>query len=446
MRELIVSTLQKKNLVAQSNKIVEGRYTATKNELILLVAMISLIEPKDKEFLTFSVTINELSKILNIDSKSALREFKKISRRLMTKVVEIETQDGWEMFQWVTFSQLKGNLVSLRFHDHLKPYLLDLKRSGNFTQYRLEIIIQFRSSYTIRIYQILREYYSKRMYEFEFSLDYFRNMVLGEKSKKYPVFREFRKYVLNVAQKELSKINEDISTKAVPVYKSDLNFKLVTRRTGRKISHLKFIIQEQNIKPAPKVKPVITIAKESDTTEIPQILIDYEAYGVMRTVAEPYLEARGEQALIKTLERCKKDHKAGKIKDNIGGYLFSLLKSNAGQQTPAEREEEKKKEEKKRKAEEVRKQKLLAEKREEFKNECSSKLRKDFINSLSEEKRETIRQDFINSSDPFFANAILRKNDLFHPAFGAAVIPLIPQYEQQKEEYAIRKLKELGFI
>ena len=69
MRERIVSKLQKNNLVAQSNKLIRGRYSLTKGELTLLVAMISLISPKDKEFPVFSVTVSELSKILNIDSK-----------------------------------------------------------------------------------------------------------------------------------------------------------------------------------------------------------------------------------------------------------------------------------------------------------------------------------------------------------------------------------------
>jgi len=47
-----MSNLTKNNLVAQTNRLIEARYTMTKNELLLLFAMVSLINPKDKNFLT----------------------------------------------------------------------------------------------------------------------------------------------------------------------------------------------------------------------------------------------------------------------------------------------------------------------------------------------------------------------------------------------------------
>ena len=55
MGELIVSKLKKNNLIAHANSLIESRYSITKNEQILLFAMISLINPNDKEFV-FSET------------------------------------------------------------------------------------------------------------------------------------------------------------------------------------------------------------------------------------------------------------------------------------------------------------------------------------------------------------------------------------------------------
>jgi plasmid replication initiation protein len=224
-----MSMLQKKNLVAQHNNIIEGRYYATKNELTLLIAMISLINPKDRDFLTFSVTVDKLAEILMLDRKSALREFKKVSTRLLKRVIEVKTKDGWMMFQWVSKVILKGNGVILRFHDDLKPYLLELKKTGNFTQYRLGIIVNFRSLYSVRIYQILRAYHCKKINTFEFSINEFRKMILGEKNMEtYPVFYEFKRKVIMKAQLELNNKNE-----ATGLYISDLGFDLATRRTAR---------------------------------------------------------------------------------------------------------------------------------------------------------------------------------------------------------------------
>jgi len=331
-----MSKLQKKNLVAQHNNIIEGRYYATKNELTLLIAMISLINPNDREFLTFSVTVDELARILMLDKKSALREFKKISTRLLKRVIEVKTEDGWEMFQWVSKVVLKGNVVILRFHDDLKPYLLELKKTGHFTQYRLGIIVNFRSLYTVRIYQILRSYYCKKIYTFEFSIDEFRKMMLGGKATKaYPVFYEFKRKVITKAQNELNKQDE-----VTELYVSDLGFDLQTRRTGRNISHLIFTIKTQQTTPIPKAKT--ETAQTANNTNVPPIILDYEAIGVMRKTVKPYFDQRGEQALQNTLNKFNDDKAKGKVTKSEQGYLAYLLRVNAGQETTQDKEHKQK--------------------------------------------------------------------------------------------------------
>jgi plasmid replication initiation protein len=326
-----VSKLQTNNLVAQSNKLIEGRYSATKNELLLLVAMISLISPKDKKLLTFAVSVNELANILNLDKRSALREFKKISQRLSKKTLELETPKGWKIFPWLALCELEGDRIRIIFNERLKPHLLDLKKSGNFTQYRLEMTTQFKSNYTIRMYQLLKEYHSKKIYKFEFSLEDFRKMLLGDNVKVYPLYKEFRKFVLCKAQNELSTVNKIVSNEKNTYYKSDLNFDLKTRRTGRKISHLIFTIKTQQTKPIEI--PQTETKRIASNANTPQIIQDYEALGVMRKTVQPYLEQRGKQALINTLNKFHDDKENGKITKSEQGYLAHLLKINAGQKT-----------------------------------------------------------------------------------------------------------------
>ena len=398
MRVITVSKLQEKNIVSQSNSLVEARYRVTKIEQKLLFAMISLIEPNDKNFLTFSITVDQLSKILNLERRSALREFKKASKRLLKRIIELRVSNGWDMFQWVSKVTLRDNVVSLRFHNDLKPHLLDLKKGGNFTQYKLGMTIQFRSAYAIRIYQLLKEYHSKRIYEFEFSLEEFRKMMLGENLKTHPIFKNFKRHVLNVSQKELSKIDTEKSTKEVTVYKSDLNFQLETRRTGRKISHLKFIIYSQNTT-APLQRIIKQKSNETEETQaepVAQIILDYEAYGVMRETTQPYLKARGEQALSNTFELFKQHHKDGKIKDSIGGYLAHLLKNNAGQKTESDRIEEYRKKAKIEKETEKAQQEKL---KIDFKTERQQAVQQ-FLKASTKKAKQTYIKQF-EASDIF---------------------------------------------
>jgi len=228
-REIAVSKqkLSMNNLVAQANKMVEGRYALTRNELLLLNAMASLINPKDQEFPDFCVTLDELCDVLDINRKAASREFKAVSKRLLKRIIEIDSHEqGWAAFQWVSKATLVEGVVTVRFHEDLKPYLLTLKKTGHFTQYRLGNTTGFRSIYSIRIYQLLKEHNNKKIYQFEFGVDDFKKMVLGRDCKSYSAFKKFRVRVLNTAQKELGS-----KDKKTGLYKSDLGFDLKTKRT-----------------------------------------------------------------------------------------------------------------------------------------------------------------------------------------------------------------------
>ena len=350
--------LKKNNLIAQANKLIEARYTITKNEQLLLFAMISLINPNDEEFLTFSVNYENLIEILGLDKKSGLRELKNIISRLMSRVIKINTPHGWKMCQWVSSAELNKNTIYLKFHDDLKPYLLALKKDGNFTQTRLGMVIHFRSVYTIRIYQLLKEYNSKKMKSFEFSLEEFRQIMLGDKMKKYLHYKEFRKYIINTAKNELEE--KDPIT---GLFISDLNFDLETRRTGRKISHLIFLIKKQATKETEVVKKPIKKLIEIPTKTLPKLpsqnlFFELIKHGLSDQLAERYLQQKGAEQVRITLDLYQEHLEQGKVKKLGGGYLVKLLDVEAGQQSDYEQIQERikkeKREAKNKRSEEIR--------------------------------------------------------------------------------------------
>ena len=372
--------LQKNNLVAQGNELIEARHKLTKGEKLLLLAMISLINPNDTEFGFFSVTVDRLKEVLEINKTTVHKEFEAIVTRLMGRVVKIKTERGWKLRQWVSHADLEDNIITLRFHDDLKPYLLELKKRGHFTQFRLGLIIHFRSLYTLRIYQLLKEYQAKKIYEFEFSVQDFRDMMLGEGVTSYKAFNDFRKKILTVANHELSEINEKTG-----VYKYDLNFDIQTLRTGRKISHLIFTIKTQPTKPTPKIE-----SKRPANDNAPQIILDYEVFGVMRKMVQPYLDQRGEQSLRNTLNKFHQDKATSKITKSEQGYLAYLLRVNAGQETAQDKERQLKEQDKQRRKEkEAQEQALKAA----FIQERNAEL-KAFFDTLQKDEIEYMLPDF----------------------------------------------------
>jgi plasmid replication initiation protein len=443
MEKIRVYKLQEKNLVAQANSLIEARYTITKNEQLLLFAMISLINPDDKEFLTFSVTIDQLSKILNINRATAIREFDKITDRLMSRVIKLQTPDGWEKIQWVSKAVLNRNkgTVLVRFHNDLKPYLLELKKAGNFSQYRLALAVQFRSIYTIRIYQIIKEYQLKKRTEFKFSLEDFRNIMLGEGSKKYSVFNKFKERVIESAQKELGQIvGYDVDGKT-PLYKSDLNFDLVTSRTNRRISDLTFIIKHQQIE---ATKP--TKNNEDNDKDLPAIIQEYHQIGLTTEQVKPYLDERGEKALKNTLNKIKKDYESGKVTNNLAGYAFKLLKENAGQKTPEEIAEEKRKEAQRLKKIEAQRQQIKEELITTLADEFSRIERERFITSLSEEESKRIFSEITVEYEKSMVLPLIEKDGLASNIIALKLQDFIPQFKENKEKYISEKLKESGLL
>ena len=380
----MMQKLSTNNLVAQTNKMIEGRYALSRNEKLLLDAMVSLIKPKDQEFPDFCVTLDELCEILEIDRTTAVREFKTASKKLLKRVIEIESKEhGWTAFQWVSNATVSDGLFMLRFHENLKPYLLELKKEGNFTQHRLGNVTGFRSIYSIRIYQLLKEYHGKKIYKFEFTLSDFKRMVLGQNFKSYAVFKNFRRRVLDIAQKELSKQDEKTG-----YYKSDLSFDLETKRAGRKISHLVFTIKTQQTQatPSTQAKPQRT---ENDHNT-PQIIRDYEAIGIMRKMVQPYLDQRGEQALQYTLNKFHDDKENGKITKSEQGYLAYLLRVNAGQETTQDKERQQKEVNEKRLKEKEAQEQAL---KEQFTQARETALAH-FFDTVGDEEREYMLLDF----------------------------------------------------
>jgi plasmid replication initiation protein len=120
--------------------------------------MASMIHPDDVDFFVYEMRVKDLAELLNFNLKYAYFEIEKITERLMQRVLHIQEGKGWLKIGWVSSSRYnyeKGT-VSFKFDPDLKPYMLQLKRE--FTKSRLLILTKFQSIYSIRIYQLLKQY------------------------------------------------------------------------------------------------------------------------------------------------------------------------------------------------------------------------------------------------------------------------------------------------
>ena len=199
---------QKKGLIVKANELIEARYKLTANEQKVILAMVSCIKMEDADFKVYRFQIKELAEFMGITHKDVYNDMMKITKKLITRVLDIfkpET-NSYLTTAWLSSSEyfMGEGYIELCFDPKLKPYLLNLK--DRFVKYKPEIIRQIRSGYSIRIYELLKQY--QKLGQRSFELKELRN-VLGIKDSEYKRYYDFKKYVLLIAQRDL-KQNTDI--------------------------------------------------------------------------------------------------------------------------------------------------------------------------------------------------------------------------------------------
>lgn len=226
--------LHENNQIVKANKLIEAKGRLSLLEQKLFASLVSEITPEDKDFKTYYLEISHLAEFTGTNSNDIYDDLKQASRNLRKKEILIEKKndDGTKSFL-VTglFSSAehknRSGILEIQFDPKLKPYLLAINgKKTPFTKYMLKNILKLSSSYSIRIYELLKQYLKRRKRKFEIS----ELRAFLDVEDKYDRFYDFEKYVLKVAKKEINK-HTDI----------DIKYKKIKR--GRRITHIEFSIQ-----------------------------------------------------------------------------------------------------------------------------------------------------------------------------------------------------------
>ena len=116
-------------------------------------------------------------------------------------------------------------LITCRFDKRLKPFLLDLK--GRFIIGNIEHLLPMRSSYSKRIYLLLKEYHKFGSRKFE--VEELMNLLKVPKSLN--IYNRFKEKVLVRAEADINKF-------------TDITIKLTEKKLGRKVKWITFEIRK----------------------------------------------------------------------------------------------------------------------------------------------------------------------------------------------------------
>jgi len=225
----------KKNLVVQSNRLIEAHYKQeyTVQEQRTILWLISEIHKEDHrlaenyEHKVIRISAMKYAEIMNIPVRNVYRDAQKIGNGLRSKSFTIDTGDGWINFGWISSMEYKKGIgiIEALIAPAILPYLIDLK--GKYTSFTLENILYLKSSYAIKLYQILVQY--KQLGTRTIKINSFVAMLGISNLKSYRVYNAIKKRILEVSKRE---INE----------KTDLLIDYTEIKEGRKVVAVKFTI------------------------------------------------------------------------------------------------------------------------------------------------------------------------------------------------------------
>lgn len=221
-----------KALVVKSNRLVVARQRLSVQEQRIILLLISKIRPEDVNFLWYKFQILDLAKFLGLEkSKRIYIDVRKAVRKLMKRLVTIDRKGENIDLHWIESAAYgEKGYVKIRTNQDLKPYLLNLK--AHFTKYYIGYVIHLRSTYSIRIYELLKRF--ENLGEVFFELDRLKH-TLGVNDDEYTLYGNFKNKVILVAQKELHE-------------KTDVTFTFEETKEGKRVTGLRFIIKKNDPK------------------------------------------------------------------------------------------------------------------------------------------------------------------------------------------------------
>lgn len=241
--------LKKTDLVVKSNELIRASYTlGLVEQRLILMAIVTARETG------LGVTADTLLEVRAMDYAQLFGVTKQAAYMALTDAVEtlfnrratVQVYDERRKLlrpltvRWVTAMDHEENtgLITLRFGHEVVPEITRLE--GNFTSYELQQVAGLKSSYAVRLYELLIQWRMAGNTPF-LEVGIFRSQ-LGLASDEYQRMEAFKRCVLDVAVKQ---INEH----------TDIIVDYEQHKVGRVITGFAFTLTQKKAKEIKKKKP-----------------------------------------------------------------------------------------------------------------------------------------------------------------------------------------------
>lgn len=402
----------KNKIVRKANALIEASYKLTTQEQRVLFFMISLIKQADQDFADYTIPVKKFAEMAGIHHHSKYEDVREITKKLIGRVFTIYSPGEELQISWLSSAKYvegEGKVI-LSFDPKLKPFLLQLK--SRFTQYNLLQVMQLRSSFSIRIYELLKQF--QNLGERVFEINYFRKL-LGISDDQYRNFNDLKRFVIIVAQEELYE-------------KTDVSFEFEEIKVGRSVGKLRFFIktnqkpQNQEIEDAAVLLPenipdAIHSNARADLDQLRALLPgEYQTKESVLKILREFLENQGFDYVARNIKYANGGSNAvnpgvrhGKG-SNYRNYLAKALKGDFGLASKEDQEASREQEEKARQEKEVALAAANQERnRAQLEQEDMTRARI-YRENLAPEAQEALREEALARMDQAQQDLVARKS------------------------------------
>ena len=308
-----------KDLIVKDNKLIEAKYSLSTLQQKVLLQAIAKIEPTDTKHI-YRFSIMDFAENVDLKgSKTIYNQMATICNQL-TKLPSFyikKENGGITYINWVASAEYipKEAVVEVEFSQKLMPYLIELKQQ--FTTYYLANIMTLKSSFSIRIFELLKQY--EKLGKRKIELEELRRLVgtteidqNGEIIKEdYPLYANFKSRVLIPAQKELKQ-------------KTDIFFNFQEIKQSKKVVAIEFEILE-NTKNKKKIQNAIDYEQISlDILHLQEEFKKKTKVDIKYETLDKLVKEKGYDIVKKYIDNWEK-FKHQTIKNVLGFFIVAVI-------------------------------------------------------------------------------------------------------------------------
>ena len=220
------------DIIVKRNELITACYKLTRFEYLILLQALTAVD-SSAEITDDHMYEIDVASLINSSAgihTDAYADFKAACLRLFDRKLTIdnEFQTVTRFVQTVKYKDSEARIL-IRFSKDILPYLSQIK--ANYTKYRFRHVVNFKSSYSLRFYQLLIQYmpkYNTRL----ITIDWLR--VHFELPRSYERINNLKAKVIDKAVEEINRY-------------SDITISYKQVKTGKRVTGFVFTMKSKTV-------------------------------------------------------------------------------------------------------------------------------------------------------------------------------------------------------